>query len=224
VTDAAAWKKNRKLYDIAEMLAFEDRGAWCYAAGDCSRAYSPKKLDYFTRQIVYIRPGTFVIFDRVAARDSGFKKTWTLQAMKRPRGAAGKWVVTNAKGRLFIRTLLPVRPDVKLVSGDNLYGYGGQTYPPRRRTGPAPECRMEVSPAKPAKVDYFLHVLTATDASVDAVPEARVAATERQVQVTVGKAAITFGKTDVGGSMVLNGARRIFATKNILVKERNQQR
>ena len=213
VTDPAAWKKGRKLYDIADMLAFEDRGKWLYAAGDCSRAYSPKKLDYFTRQIVYIRPGTFVIFDRVAVRNARFKKTWTLQTAKRPEGKSGKWTVTNGKGRLFIQTLLPAKTMVKLISGDELYSYGGKTYPPKRNTGPAPECRMEVSPAKSAKVDHFLHVLTATDASTDAAPEARVTTADTQVQVTVGKTAIAFTKPAVGGSITFNGARRTFPTK-----------
>jgi len=210
VTDAVAWKKGRRLYDVADMLAFEDRGEWLYAAGDCSRAYSPKKLDYFTRQIVYIRPGTFVIFDRVACRDAGFRKTWTLQAMKRPVGAAAKWTVTNGKGRLFIQTLLPAEAQVKLVSGEELYSYGGRSYPPRRDTGPAPECRMEISPAQPANVDYFLHVLTATDASADAVPEARVEATGAQLRLTIGEAAITFAKGSVSGSIRLSGRSRAF--------------
>jgi len=223
VTDPAAWKKDRKLYDIAEMLAFEDRGKWLYTAGDCSRAYSPKKLDYFTRQIVYIRPGTFVIFDRVAARNAGFKKTWTLQAAKRPEVAAGKWIVTNGKGRLFIQTLLPARPAVKLISGAELYSYGGKTYTPRRNTGPAPECRMEVSPAKPAKVDYFLHVLTATDASTGAAPEARVTTTDKQVKVTIAKTTITFAKATVSGAITINGARRTFPTKFTPAKQGNQK-
>ena len=44
------------------------------------------------------------------------------------------------------------------------YKVNGRAYPPRRNTGPAPECRIEVSPAAPADEDFFLHVLTAADA------------------------------------------------------------
>jgi len=213
VTDAATWTKGRRLYDIADMLAFEDHGDWLYVAGDCSRAYSPKKLDYFTRQIVYLRPGTFVIFDRVAARRADLKKTWTLQAMKRPQGKGAMWTITNGKGRLFIQTLLPAGVGVKLFSGDELYRYGGRNYPPRRNTGPAPECRMEVSPARLAKVDYFLHVLTATDASAGAPDEARVTTGDAEVHIAVGKAKITFGKAAVGGSITLNGKRQRLAAR-----------
>ncbi|MFQ5809589.1 MAG: heparinase II/III family protein, partial [Armatimonadota bacterium] len=130
VTDPAAWHEGRELYDIADILAFEDQGSYMYVAGDCSRAYSPKKLEYFTRQIVYIRPGTFVVFDRVKSTNPEFKKTWLLQAMKPPTGDPPNLVVTNGKGRLFVRTLLPQNARVNLVSGADLYSYGGQTYPP----------------------------------------------------------------------------------------------
>ncbi|MBN2476792.1 MAG: heparinase II/III family protein [Pirellulales bacterium] len=210
VTDADAWQKDRPLYDIADVPAFEDHGDWLYVAGDCTRAYSPNKLDCFTRQIVYLRPGTFVVFDRVAARDPAYKKTWLLQAVKRPEGTAPNLVVSNGQGRLRIQTLLPATADVKLVEGDDLYSYGGHSYPPSRDTGPAPECRIEVSPPRASKVDYFLHVLTAIDASAPTPPGAHHQVTDTQVHLTLGEAEITFGKTDVGGSIDLGAGRREF--------------
>ena len=74
VTDADAWYKDRKLYDIADIMAFEDCGDYVYVAGDCTRAYSPDKLSYFTRQIVFLRPSTFVIFDRVVSRSHSSRR------------------------------------------------------------------------------------------------------------------------------------------------------
>jgi len=205
VADAAAWNRDRHLYDIADILAFEDCGTYVYVAGDCSRAYSPKKLACFTRQIVFWRPGTFVIFDRVVSGNPQFRKTWLLQAMKRPENTPLGFVVTNGKGRLFVQTLLPRDPEVKLVLGRDLYSYGGNTYPPRRDTGPAPECRVEVSPSRPAAADYFLHVLTATDATVETVPPATLEETGGQVRVRVGKATMAFEKNNVGGSIEIAG-------------------
>ncbi|MBN1421672.1 MAG: heparinase II/III family protein, partial [Planctomycetes bacterium] len=69
VVDPAQWKAGEKLYDIADLLAFEDRGAYLHVAGDCTRAYAPEKIERFVREIVFIRPGTFVILDRVRAKD-----------------------------------------------------------------------------------------------------------------------------------------------------------
>jgi len=65
--DPTEWQKGRALYDIADLLAFEDRGGYLYLAADATRAYSTNKLKCFTRQIVFLRPGTFVLFDRVTS-------------------------------------------------------------------------------------------------------------------------------------------------------------
>jgi hypothetical protein len=205
VVDAAEWVEGRELYDIADMLAFEDRGSYLYVAGDCTRAYAPKKLEYFTRQIVYIRPGTFVVFDRVKSTQPDFKKTWLLQAMKPPTTAGANLVVTNGEGRLHIQTVLPTNPVVQLVKGDDLYSLGGQTYLPRRDTGPAPECRIEVSPPTAAQTDYFLHVLTATDATIDSVPQAVAEVHGDRIDVTIGDARISFTTAEVGGQIEIAG-------------------
>ena len=213
VTDAAEWQKGRRLYDIADILAFEDKGDYLYVAGDCTRSYLPTKLEYFTRQIVFLRPGTFVIFDRVSSRSPHFTKTWLLQAMKVPTETEDGLVITNGKGRLFVQTLLPSETKVKLFAGDELYSYGGKTYPPARDTGPAPECRIEISPARQQAVDYFLNVLTATDDSVASVEKANVQVKDKKVTVTIGEVGITFDMADVQGQFERPGSRNRFTNK-----------
>lgn len=194
VTDPQNWQKDKKLYDIADILAFEDKGDYLYVAADCTRAYSPSKLDYFTRQIVFLRPGTFIIFDRVRSKDPAFKKTFLLQAMTTPVREGSHLVVTNGKGRLFIQTLLPIFPTVRLVSGEDLYSYGGNNYPPDRDTGPAPQCRIEISPPNPNDIDYFLHVLTAADSDTASIAPAHFDVGDAEVGVTVGQTVFTFHK------------------------------
>ena len=213
VVDPAEWQKGRQLYDIADILAFDDRGTYLYITGDCARAYSPKKLNYFTRQIVFLRPGTFVIFDRVSSKNPRFKKTWLLQAMNVPTENPPYLVVTNGRGRLFIQTLLPGNPRVKLISGTDLYSYGGKTYPPEKDTGPAPQCRIEISPSQQTPVDYFLHVLTATDANTTSVEKATAQVQNKEVVVTLGETKISFATADVGGTIEIDGASTKFTNK-----------
>ena len=210
VTDPAAWQKDRRLYDIADLVAFEDTGPYLYMAGDGTRAYSPKKVERFLRQIVYLRPGTFVIFDRVRAADPAFKKTWLLQAMSVPSERPPHLVVTNGKGRLFVQTLLPRDILERVVAGDDLYRYGGRAYPPARDTGPAPVCRVEHSPREAEAETLFLHVLTAADAEVEAVEPATAEVRGEVVEVTVGKAAIRFAAEPKGGGIELDGKRAAF--------------
>jgi hypothetical protein len=210
--DPDAWRRHPELGDIADLLAYQDAGSFMYTAGDCTRSYSAKKLDWFTRQIVYIRPGTFVIFDRVKSKDPSFKKTWLLQAAKPPTVAGPNLVVTNGKGRLHVQTVLPASAQVVLNHGDGLYRYGGGHYPPRATYGPASECRVEVSPAKPSRADYFLHVLTATDATVDAVAQGAATVGKDKIALTVGSTKLTFLTGKVGGSILVGGKRTAFAS------------
>ena len=211
VTDPAQWHAGRELYDIADMVAFEDQGDYLYVAGDCTRAYWPEKLGCFTRQIVFVRPDTFVIFDRVQSLNPQFKKTWLLQAMKIPSRQGQHLVITNGKGRLFVQTLLPLNPDVRLVVGPDLYSYGGRSYPPARDTGPAPECRIEVSPTSQRPWDYFLHVLTAARSDIASVDEATADVTGEEVTVSLGQAKITFNTTQVAGAIDLNDQQHPFS-------------
>lgn len=209
VADPQQWERERSLYEIGDITALEDRGGYLYLAADCSRAYSKTKLESFTRQIVYRRPGTFVIFDRVVATDAGYRKTWLLQAMTPPERKGSQLAVTSGKGRLFVQTLLPARADVKLVSGEDLYRYGGRSYPPSQNTGPAPECRVEVSPPAGARADFFLHVLTATDAAVESVAAAEVEETAAETVVRVGAMVVRLAKETPGGSIEIAGRREV---------------
>ena len=117
--------------------------------------------------------------------------------MKPPVERGDHLVVTHGKGRLFIQTLLPERSKVQLVTGEDLYRYGGQAYPPQRDTGPAPECRVEVSPVQPARENFFLHVLTATNAVVDSIEPASVEVSGDTVRVRIGETTIRFWKEGV---------------------------
>ena len=116
------------------------------------------------------------------------------------------------------QTLLPEKPRVRYVSGKELYSYDGKSYPPQRNTGPAPECRVEISPFGPAAVDYFLHVLTATDASAGNVPVAKMRRTGAVIQVTVDHASIEFTTERVGGNITVAGRRCPFPDKIVPLK------
>jgi len=203
-SDCDEVRKEWKLHNIADVTAFEDHGAFMYTAGDCTRAYSPAKLDCFTRQIVFLRPGTFVIFDRVRSKNPSFKKTWQLQALNKPEGSAPNFTITNGKGRLHLQTLLPARPLVKLNAGAAMYTYNGKAHPPSQEVPGMAKCRMEISPSEPNAVDYFLNVLTTTDATTASVPQASVKVGS-EIMVTIGEAVITFKTTEVGGSVSLGG-------------------
>jgi hypothetical protein len=217
--DPDTWRRHPELGDIADLLAFQDEGTFMYTAGDCTRAYSDRKLQHFTRQIVYIRPGTFVIFDRVKSKDPSFKKTWLLHANTIPEEKDGGLVITNGKGRLHVQTLLPADPQVKLFKGAEQYELEGKSFPPRSTYGEGAECRIEVSPGKAAKEDFFLHVLTTTDADVESVPKAIVEGGKGKVRVTIGKNRVTFLTDKVGGVVDIKGRKTTLSNKIVKPKK-----
>jgi len=211
-SDPADWQKGRALYDVADLLAFEDGGDYLYVAADATRAYSTNKLKRFTRQFVFLRPDTFILFDRVTATKPEFKKTWLLQAMKKPESQGGQMVIANGAGKLFLQTLLPAEHQTELVTGDDLYRIGGRTYPPNRNTGPAPACRIQVSPSLPATTDLFLHVLTTATADATSVPRATVRQDGNRVLLELGGVALTFPVDSVGGDIERAGKSNKLAT------------
>jgi len=211
--DPEDWERQRAALDIADLLAFEDRGEYLYVAGDATRAYASNKLERFTRQIVYLRPDTFVIYDQVTARKPGFRKTWLLQAMRPPMFHEDRWLMTNGPGRLIIQTLLPEAARTRLVTGEELYTVDGRAYPPGRDTGPAPACCMEVSPPAPRREDQFLHVLTAGVAGEPLTPPATWRADGDRIEVSVAGAVVRFDRRQTGGDIRVAGRERPLAAR-----------
>ena len=97
------------------------------------------------------------------------------------------------------------------MAGPDLYSYGGRSYPPARDTGPAPECRIEVSPPEQRSWDYFLHVLTAAGSDTNTVDEAKADVSGEEVTVSVGKAKMSFDRRQMGGSIDVKGNQRPLA-------------
>jgi hypothetical protein len=128
-------------------------------------------------------------------------------------------VITNGKGRLHVQTLLPADPQVKLFKGAEQYELEGKSFPPRSTYGEGAECRIEVSPGKAAKEDFFLHVLTTTDADVESVPKAIVEGSKGKVRVTIGKNRVTFLTDKVGGVVDIKGRKTTLSSKIVKPKK-----
>ncbi len=193
------WNANRQAFDRGTLVAYQNQPEFLYVAGDCTKAYLPGKVTFWIRQIVFIRPGTFIIFDRVAAGRPEYEKTWLLHTRNEPRIQGTSVAVTNGKGRMAVETLLPERPVIRKVEG---YTYRGQSFPaPQSNLTPlASRWRVEVLPPEPRTEDIFLHVIQ----TVDTPQPAEVIQKNGQVGAKVGAAEVLFsGK--VGGTIQVGG-------------------
>ena len=76
-----------------------------YVAGEAGAAYGGK-LERFSRRILHIKPGVFVIFDElVAPKPSTFQ--WLLHTVNKPEVESGRMVVCNVPAAMEVRMLAP---------------------------------------------------------------------------------------------------------------------
>jgi heparin/heparan-sulfate lyase len=204
--------------------AFETNGDYVYVAADATRCYQhggrnglPEKCRLVTRQLVFVIPNHFVIFDRVEATDASYRKDWLIHTAHVPK-VSGKIIrADHGDGRLFCRTLLPADATLTSVGGP------GKEFRAAGRNwdivsdGLRPESlalmgqwRVEVTPGSPHKSDVFLHVIQVADKQVEAMDEVRLIKTRNTCVVLLtadsGTWEITFISTcELGGHIKRSG-------------------
>lgn len=154
-------------WDIGKIIAYETNEHYTYVAGDATRSYDERKLRQFVRQFLYLRPDTFVVFDRVESTRADYTKRWLLHSINEPAIEGDTIVITHKRGKLIVKCLLPKRRKIVKIGGaGHEFEVEGRNYPPSpRKLRESPEAgawRIEVVPAEPSQRDVFLHVLHAT--------------------------------------------------------------
>jgi len=94
-----AWLYHQEHFDRADLLAFETHELYDYCAGDGTRAYRPENLKEFVRQVVFLREGVFIVFDRVETPRPDFEKRWIMHLPTEPR-IDGKLLRAQVKGHI----------------------------------------------------------------------------------------------------------------------------
>lgn len=129
------WRRTRDLWDRCRLGPVAMEPAYVYVRADATRAYSPAKLERFTRELVQLRESSvLVVLDRVRATDPAYRKAWLLHGVNEPRveapapgasigGGGARYskasLVTfeDGQGRLRVHTLLPRERDVIVRGG-----------------------------------------------------------------------------------------------------------
>jgi heparin/heparan-sulfate lyase len=170
--------------------AFETNKDYVYVAGDATRCYQhgssqrgrppnlPEKCNLVTRQLVFLIPNHFVIFDRVEATDASYRKDWLIHTAHKPTIFNKTIRADHNEGRMFCRTLLPTDAVLTLVGdpGKEFWSAGknwsivsdGLKDENLALMG---QWRLEVTPGSPRKNDVFLHVIQVGDRQLDAMNE-----------------------------------------------------
>ncbi|MDO6444993.1 hypothetical protein Q4493_04310 [Colwellia sp. 1_MG-2023] len=123
------------IYETANIIKYEHvPDQYTYSVGDATAAYT-KKIDFFEREFLYIRPDVFVIFDRVKSVNPNFKKIWTIHTVDQPVVEAEpsfqslgmntynnqyETSIENPKNNTYIDTLLPKKNNIIIRGGDTV--------------------------------------------------------------------------------------------------------
>ena len=170
-----------QVHGSAKMLAFSTNPLFSYVAADAAPVYQGK-ASAVVRQFIHVQPDFFVVYDRVDATDSAYRKEWLLHTENEPVVDRTCVRADCGKGRLFCETLLPEGAQLAKVGGpgreywasglnwelDPVFVKGATARAKALGVGTYfGKWRIEVSPVEPAKEDRFLHVLTAADTTCE---------------------------------------------------------
>ncbi|MBN2288550.1 MAG: DUF4962 domain-containing protein [Candidatus Glassbacteria bacterium] len=180
------WQANRLEgfhFERATVLDWHAGQALDYVRADITRAYNSDffcghgrgrtnrpKVDRVERALVYLKPSTVVVHDRVKAKDPSFSKTWQLNTAGQPYlGGENTFMAVNGPAKLAGRTFLPEHPRREIWGSNSrpLILDGWDMHHHQDFTGfPATPGGwiVRVSPAEPRLEDEFLHLLVAGSA------------------------------------------------------------
>ena len=186
--DLHPWKEEGKtnIYlPHGYIKGFRTHPNYTYMRGDATESYSSHKLSAYTREFVFLKPGIFVVFDRVVSTKKEFKKTWHIHPMQEPtlKDNTFRWQAyrprtnyspeKNPLGWLVGTTLLPEKSKSEIIGGKGKECWvNGKNYHTVRGNDVSKghftkqdenewkhSWRIDVQEQEPQKETFYLHVL-----------------------------------------------------------------
>lgn len=178
--------------DTGDILFYHRGGDWTAAAGQFAQAYAPEVIQSCVRQILFARPGTVVVIDRLKAPEGKSLPDiqWLLQVPARPELGERAVTARNAQSFLRCRALGPGCRRLHLEDS-----YRTPAGPPSARGNPASlETSRAVFTYEGAPELVLIHVLDVGDGEpIAAMPAIAVKQDPEALRITMeGKTATFF--------------------------------
>ncbi len=111
----------RSPFDTGDIVAYENvEPHYTYVCGQAANAYPKGKVRNFTRQLIFLRPDIFIVFDRTNTPKPQ-PRHWLMHSLKPAKLTDNTITITDTDGKLFINMLLPksTTSSQKMVKGGN---------------------------------------------------------------------------------------------------------
>jgi len=151
---------NEIIHSTGVITKFEDASEYAYVVGDASAAYNSRTdeiLDYYEREIVFVRPDLVFVYDRTSTKSASYSKKWIIHTKNQPSISNNQTVCQNFNGKVFMQTLLPENPNLSRLD-EKTVGSNYNTW------------RVTLSPSSARVDDNFLNVIYAADQSASQMP------------------------------------------------------
>ena len=177
-----------------QMLALAENANYAYGVARVTPIYDGKAgIVKVEREFLFLKPGTFIVFDRVQTSGTGMRRVWTLNTPVTPTVNGDSFSVVNGANRLDVTRLSPsgLTSQVNAWSGSGIASSGS---------------RVDVADSN-GDSSLFLHVM-GTDGSVSSSTRSDATGqTGAQVTMSNGRTAIVrFSSTGTGGTLEIRDA------------------
>ncbi len=178
-----------------QLRALADSALFTYGVANITPTYNGKsQVGKVEREFLFIKPATFVVFDRVQSAGAGIARVWSMNVPVQPSLNGGNFSVVRGTNRLDVMRLAPTGLTTTMH------------YWPTLDTDISSGYRIDVSHAS-GNTSEFLHVIGMDGAVSQAVSSDATGQLGTSITLADGrKALVRFSATGSGGTLDIRDA------------------
>jgi len=189
--------------------------------GDLSGAW-PASTQW-TRELIFLKYKYLIVIDNIKSK-AGYTHRWLLHSVCQPVVSGITATITNGKGRLFCKTILPVNPSISVLNSQsqpyyhlnnrgtptvlNSATFNPASNPPERMLGSG---RLEVMPHDTSLSCTYLHVLYPTDTSEKNMPACSLSGKPGSYTIHIGNDTFTISDSLLSSEKMSGASKPLIA-------------
>jgi hypothetical protein len=183
--------------DACVMKALVDTPSYAYAFGDNTAMFHSSNIQKLQREFVFIKSGTFVVFDRIDTSGVNVTRSWTLLMHNQPTVSGNQILVTNANKGSHTLNVVRLAPSSVVY---NIVNYTATQDPYDTLRG----WRVDSQDLSATPSSVYLHVLGTDSSFTSAVSSNSAGNTGTLITFSNGSTAlVSFSTAGTGGSITL---------------------